>query len=129
MLGVVLGIAGLVIVLAGVFLALLVSGFIEKHTPIFNWIDQAPLWRGRPVLKGIGPGFHSEPWGYTFEQLRALDLTGQTVLITGANSGLGYWSALHLARQNATVGKDCLCLFTYLHTYIYIRINMHIYAI
>ena len=35
------------------------------------------------------------------------DLTGKTVIVTGANSGLGYSIALALAKQNATVYLCC----------------------
>lgn len=33
--------------------------------------------------------------------------TGKTYLITGANSGLGYWSSLHLAQHGATILMAC----------------------
>lgn len=35
------------------------------------------------------------------------DLTGQTVLVTGGNSGVGYETALDLARRNANVIIAC----------------------
>jgi NAD(P)-dependent dehydrogenase (short-subunit alcohol dehydrogenase family) len=35
------------------------------------------------------------------------DLTGRHAIVTGANSGLGYWTALHLARRGAAVVMAC----------------------
>jgi len=57
-------------------------------------------------LKGIAPLFHrGTPWG--FHQHQIPDQTGKTILITGANAGLGYWSAYHLAANNANVVMAC----------------------
>jgi NAD(P)-dependent dehydrogenase (short-subunit alcohol dehydrogenase family) len=35
------------------------------------------------------------------------DLTGATAMVTGANAGIGYWIALHLARNGAEVVLAC----------------------
>lgn len=35
------------------------------------------------------------------------DLTGRVALVTGANSGIGYWTALHLGRAGAQVVLGC----------------------
>lgn len=43
------------------------------------------------------------PW--TFDDIP--DLAGRRAIVTGANSGLGYWTALHLARRGAEVVMAC----------------------
>jgi len=52
------------------------------------------------------PAIHEgTPWGFSIDAMP--DLTGQTYLVTGANVGLGYWTARHLAASKATVVVAC----------------------
>jgi NAD(P)-dependent dehydrogenase (short-subunit alcohol dehydrogenase family) len=44
-----------------------------------------------------------KPW--TFDDIP--DLAGRRAIVTGANSGVGYWTALHLARRGAEVVMAC----------------------
>ena len=57
-------------------------------------------WLGlSPVIYG------NTPWAYEYSMLP--DLGGKVALVTGANSGVGYWTALHLARKGAHVVLTC----------------------
>ncbi|RKO88928.1 hypothetical protein BDK51DRAFT_18031 [Blyttiomyces helicus] len=47
----------------------------------------------------------TSPPGYSASDIP--DLTGKVAIVTGANSGLGYITALELARQHATVFMGC----------------------
>lgn len=101
--GLVLAVSAMVALVA-VLLGLLLSGALAK-TGIFRRIDSWELGRGQ-VLKGLAPVFHEgTAWGFTLEQLPELD--GRVAVVTGACSGLGYWSAHHLAHAGATVVVAC----------------------
>lgn len=56
---------------------------------------------------GHTPLFAERPWAFSYARLAALDLRGQRALVTGASSGLGFWTAQHLARQGAHVTLAC----------------------
>lgn len=59
-------------------------------------------------LIGISPAFHSGiKWNYNFDDLYRDDLPGESALVTGANSGIGYEIALALARLNVSVTLAC----------------------
>lgn len=85
-------------------LAALLAGSSGRLGLAFAWYATHVNHR----LAGRTPVFHTGiPWAFTFEQLAAVDLSGQRALVTGASSGLGYWTALHLARQGAHVTLAC----------------------
>lgn len=92
------------VALFAIFIGALISGAL-KQTGVFRWADAFEGSRGT-FLKGMFPAMHEgTPWGFTLEEIP--DLTGQTILVTGANVGLGYWTAHHLAAKKATVIIGC----------------------
>lgn len=94
------------VALAAILVGLLLSGAIEK-TGAFRALDQFEGSRGF-FFKGMFPALHEgAPWGFTHDQMSALDLSGETHLVTGANVGLGYWTARHLAASGAHVIMGC----------------------
>jgi len=70
---------------------------IPKKLGFYRWLTTL-----RPPEIGLTPAHHyGIEWKYTFEELynsSQNNLSGQTALITGANSGVGYETALALAR-------------------------------
>ncbi len=87
--------------IAAIGVGLLVSP-LSRQYPIFHWINfiSSSHTRVLPVLAPM-------PWGYTFEQLQQTDLAGQTALVTGANSGIGFEIARALSQQGASVTLAC----------------------
>lgn len=97
--------AGAVLVaLFAVLLGLLFSP-IPSNLGLYRWLATKD-----PSFIGLAPAFvRGDEWGYMFEQLYSADndLTGQTALVTGANSGVGYETSLALARLGASVTLAC----------------------
>jgi len=87
--------------LVAVGFGLLCSGLPAKWG-LLALLDEVEVGRGQ-FLKGMCPAFHvGKEWGFTHEQMTKLDLSGQTFVVTGANSGLGFWTAQHLAAAKAS---------------------------
>ena len=73
---------------------------------LWRYLDSTADSAGRKFLKGMFPALHEgTPWGFTIEAMP--DLTGQVFLTTGANVGLGFWTAHHLAAAKGTVVIAC----------------------
>merc|ERR1712159_348074 len=78
-----------------------------KKVGFFSYLDRFEGSRGS-FFMGLFPAIHDGVrWGFTEADMNSLDLTGQSILITGGNVGLGYWSAYHLAKSNADVTIAC----------------------
>lgn len=61
-----------------------------------------------PFAKGMVPVFHhGTPFGFTLDDIPKAGLKGQIVVVTGANVGLGYWTAHHIAGKGAHVVLAC----------------------
>ena len=89
----------------GAVIALLVSLIISgtfARLGLFRLIA-----RYVPRTIGLTPAFASEPWAFTHADVALLSLKGQHALITGANSGVGFETALALARRGAHVALAC----------------------
>ena len=88
--------------IAAITLGLLLSP-LSRQYPIFHWVAHLD-----DSLIGLMPAFTPpNSWGFTHEQLEAVDLSGQIALITGANSGIGKEIAISLSRQGAAVVLGC----------------------
>mmetsp|Transcript_55301 Transcript_55301/g.134320 ORF Transcript_55301/g.134320 Transcript_55301/m.134320 type:complete len:172 (+) Transcript_55301:374-889(+) len=85
---------------------------------VFRWIQQLD-----PAMVGLFPIFvhssyhyhhhiedNSKTWGYTLHELRTTgchQIRGQTAVVTGANSGIGYEIAKELANCGVDVTLVC----------------------
>lgn len=96
-----LKLGAVVALLVSVVIGLFMAG-VPKRLGFFAW------WtRTNPQITHLLPVFVEDDyqWGYHFTQLP--DLTGKKALVTGANSGTGYWTALILTRAGASVTLSC----------------------
>ena len=90
--------------LLAVLVGLLYSGVLVRMG-VFQWIDDLdPAGRGLR-WRGETPWLVPTPWAYSEGQIPQLE--GKVIVVTGANSGLGYWTTRHLAHRGATVILGC----------------------
>lgn len=76
---------------------------IPGNLGLYRWIASK-----NPAFIGLSPAFHrGVAWKYTFEELYRNELKGQTAVVTGANSGMGYETSLALGRLGASVTLAC----------------------
>eukprot|EP01127_Copromyxa_protea_P019478 TRINITY_DN6337_c0_g1_i1.p1 TRINITY_DN6337_c0_g1~~TRINITY_DN6337_c0_g1_i1.p1 ORF type:complete len:364 (-),score=58.15 TRINITY_DN6337_c0_g1_i1:6-1097(-) len=90
------------IILLSVLIGLMYSGTLTKVgvLPFLASFDAR--------LKGCLPGLTSDvESAFHFDHVPQGALNGKVALVTGANSGIGYWTAHHLARKGATVVLAC----------------------
>ena len=95
---------GVFCALVAVLLGVLYSGVLVSSGSL-AWIDE---WdpRGRGLRwRGETPWLVPQPWLFTAEDIPRLD--DKVIVVTGANSGIGYWTASHLAGHGATVILGC----------------------
>ena len=79
---------GATVLVLAIFIGSLYSGALVS-TGVFSMLDQFEGSRGY-FMKGLFPAMHADTaWGFTEDQIP--DLEGTTVVVTGANSGLGFW--------------------------------------
>jgi len=91
--------------LFAVFIGLLVTG-VPSNLGLYRWL--AHVGPGTRGFIGLSPAFMlPEEYKYSFEEVSRTDITSQTAIVTGANSGMGYWASLHLARQGSAVIMAC----------------------
>jgi len=99
--------SSIVALVFAVIIGLFVSG-VPSSIGLFRWFAHIDLDPRHAKFVGFAPAFMlPDEYRYSFEDVTRTDLTGQTAVVTGANSGIGYWASLHLARQGATVIMAC----------------------
>lgn len=91
----------------GAAISSIVLGVFLSHIPrnlgLYRWIAEK-----YPENKGHLPCFnHGLEEGYSYEELRKTDLSGQIALVTGSSRGLGFETAKTLAQQGASVSLAC----------------------
>ena len=79
---------------------------VLKKIGLFRYLDSFDRHGRGQFFKEMLPAVH-EGIPSSFQESEIPDLAGQTVLVTGGNVGLGYWSALHLAAKKANVVIAC----------------------
>jgi len=93
---------GFMVLLVSILIGAIFSGTATKFGV---WRAAAVL---NPNLVGMSPAFMREGnWRVTLDDIGKYDLEGQAAVVTGANSGLGYYTALHVAKQGAKVFMCC----------------------
>ena len=96
--------SGFVVILS-IGIGLLLSP-IPTRLGFYRWL--ATRDPASPQLVGFTPAMnYGVEWGFAFDDLHSRDLTGQSAIVTGANSGVGFEIARNLAKIGASVTMAC----------------------
>ena len=85
-------------------IALLLSGTL-RDWGLTQPLDEMRRSNGDMRLYGTFPFLHPKPYSFDFDKIP--NLKGQVAVVTGANTGLGFYTAMHLARNGAEVRMGC----------------------
>jgi len=95
---------GWLVLTVAVAIGLLLSGTL-RDWGLTRQLDEMHTNGGQMQLFGTLPFLCPRPHSFSFAKMP--DLTGQVAVVTGANTGLGFYTALHLARSGAHVIMGC----------------------
>eukprot|EP00929_Paragymnodinium_shiwhaense_P016053 TRINITY_DN12418_c0_g3_i1.p1 TRINITY_DN12418_c0_g3~~TRINITY_DN12418_c0_g3_i1.p1 ORF type:complete len:375 (+),score=91.50 TRINITY_DN12418_c0_g3_i1:100-1224(+) len=91
-------ISAFLVALLAVFVGLMHAGRLRFMAPFLAVLKRENI--------GLTPAvWGDKPWYYEYTSLPRLE--GKVAIVTGANSGVGFWTAMHLARQGAHVYVGC----------------------
>ena len=97
--------ASVVVLVVAVLVGVLGTTLFTKNGGVLQYLTSMRVGRGRPFVGGIPAVHEKAEWGYSLEKFSKLDLEGKTIIVTGANSGIGFAMAKNLAQRKATVSK------------------------
>ena len=105
--GILLSIIKWVTIIVGMILLLMYFGVFTR-LGAYSWIDSYKDSDGNERFKGIAPWVHhGKPWGFKLKELKDGSLADRVIIVTGANVGLGFSSAVALAGKGAEVVMAC----------------------
>merc|ERR1719354_940242 len=94
-------------VLFGIIVLMLYFGVFTRMGA-FKWIESHETEDGDLHLVGIVPAVHyGDPFGFEIDEIKTGGLAGKVIIVTGANTGLGFSSVLKLVSKGAEVIMGC----------------------
>ena len=81
------GIASYLVAFLSILLGVVLFTPFPKHLGLYRWFATNVDHR----FIGLAPAYvYNMPYGFTLEELYSINLTGQSAIVSGANSGIGF---------------------------------------